>query len=42
MVMAQAMAPWLQASFSTRWTIAGDHESFADAWRYRVEMHFPA
>ena len=42
LVMAEGMAPWLRAFTGSRWTIAGDPEKFADAWRRWVEGQFPA
>ena len=42
LVMAEAMVPWIRAFSSSRWTIAGDRERFADAWRRWVEVQFPA
>ena len=39
--MAKAMAPWFRAFCGSRWTVAGDREKFADAWRAWVEGRFP-
>ena len=41
LVRAETMAPWLQAFSGSRWTIAGDGETFTDAWRQCVEGQFP-
>ena len=41
MVKAETMAPWLRAFSGSRWSIAGDGKTFADAWRRWVEGQFP-
>ena len=40
LVVAEDMAPWLRALFTSRWKIEGDRENFADAWRRWVEEQF--
>ena len=41
LVMAETMAPWLRAFSGSRWTVTGDREKFADAWRRWVQGQFP-
>ena len=41
-VMAQGVAPWLRAFATSRWTVTGDREKFANAWRGRLELQFSA
>ena len=40
LVMAETMAMWLRAFSGSRWTVTGDKEKFADAWRWWVEDQF--
>ena len=40
MVKAETMALWLRAFSGSRWTVAGDRETFADVWRRWVEGPF--
>ena len=42
LVMTESMALWLQAFSTFRWKVAGDRETFADAWRRLVVGHFQA
>ena len=41
LVMAENMAPWLQAFSTSRWKVEGQREKFADARRRWVEEQLP-